>query len=156
MAPPDTPTPAQRILLLEALLDNEAVMLAQLAQVAGIAPPARLQAEPQAAFGRLAAFIDGTDFTSATPAARTWLVNRLGLYLARWFIARHGGTLAVQCDPTQRFYLHFVVTRMAPPVPGDARLDPFAMAADAAGAMPRIGLAALAGAATQALTGTHR
>lgn len=143
----------ERYTLLASLLAGEPGMLEDLARVAGIDPPERLAAEPLAQFSKVAAFIDDTDFRPATEDARTWLLNRLGLYLARWFIARHGGWLDVQANPAQRFYLHFVVTDMNAPVVPGARLDPFAIALDAIGAEPRIGLAALVATAEQALTG---
>lgn len=145
--------PERRVALLEWLLAGESAMLAELAQVAGVNPPERLAQEPLALFGRVAAFVDGIDPGAATEDARIWLLNRLGLYLARWFIARHGGVLAVQGDPAQRFYLHFVVGGMDPPVQPGACLDPFAIAADAVDAGPRPGLAALAAAAEAALHG---
>ncbi len=148
------PSPSRRAALLAALLAGEAVMLAELAQVVGITPPERLAREPLAVFGRVAAFVDGIDAEAASIDGRTWLLNRLGLYLARWFTARHGGALVLQCDPRRRFYLQFVLAGMEPPATPDALLAPFAIAQDALGARPRIGLAALLGAAEAALTGS--
>lgn len=151
MAAVPPPALEDRRAWLASLLANQTAMLGELAQVAGIAPAAGLAAEPWAHFARIAAFVDTTDFQAATEDARIWLLNRLGLYLARCFAARHGGRLTVQAEPSQRFHLHFVLTGMQPPVAADARLAPFVIAHDAINAVPRIGLAALVEAAEQAL-----
>ncbi|MGY2491947.1 hypothetical protein [Cupriavidus sp. CP313] len=152
MSQPTAPPPslADRRAWLQTLLSRQHDMLGELAQVAGIAPE-QLADDPLGQFARLAAFVDAADFRAATEDARTWMLNRLGLYLARYVMARHGGRLTVQDNPQQRFYLGFVVTGMDAPVPAEARLDPFAIAYDAINAMPRIPLGTLVDTAERAL-----
>ncbi len=150
---PEQPTIESRQAWLATLLAQRDAMLEELAQVAGVVPTGRLARDPDAALPALAHFVDATDFTSATEDARVWLVNRLGLFVAYWFSSRHGGTLRVQSDPHQRFYRHIVLTGMRPPAPPEARLDPFAIAFDAATARPRITLAALLTVAERELLG---
>lgn len=145
------PTLEARRAWLDTLRSRQRDLLGELAQVAGIAPASALHDDPQGQFARIAAFVDHTDLQAATDDARTWLLNRLGLYLAHWVVVRHGGHLAVQEDPRQRFYLAFVVTGMDAPVPAGARLDPFALAYDAIHVMPRIPLGTLLATAEHAL-----
>jgi hypothetical protein len=145
------PSLAARRAWLDTLKARQRDMLGELAQVAGIVPASALFDDPQGQFARLAGFIDRTDLQAATDDARTWLLNRLGLYLAHCVMARHGGALAVQDNPQQRFYLAFVVTGMHPPVPAGARLDPFALAYDAIHARPRLPLGTLLANAERAL-----
>jgi len=146
------PSLAARRAWLDTLKARQRDMLGELAQVAGIVPHSALSDDPQGQFARLAAFVDGTDLRAATDDARTWLLNRLGLYLAHYVMARHGGQLTVQDNPQQRFYLAFVVSGMDAPVPAGARLDPFTLAYDAIHALPRIPLGTLLATAEHALT----
>lgn len=145
------PTLASRHSWLATLLARREDMLGELAQIVGVTPHERLRREPAAALPQVAAFVDGTDFSTATEDARIWLVNRLGLFMASVVIARHGGSLAVQSNPRQRFYLHIVVTGMRPPVPAEARFDPFALAYDAVVGSPRMRLIELLDAAEHEL-----
>lgn len=127
-------------------------MLRELGQVAGVVPPELAHFDPERALPAVVGFVDRTDFSTATEDALTWLVNRLGLFVTELMIARHGGTLAVQSNPDQRFYLHIVVTGLRPPAPHDARIDPFAIAYDAVAATPRDKLADLLAVAERELS----
>jgi hypothetical protein len=137
---PFAPTIEDSETWLETMLARQGSMLNELAQISAVTPRDTLVSNPDAALPRIAAFLDATDLSTATEDALAWLVNRLGLFVACWFVARHGGSLKVQTDSRQRFYGHIVLTGMRPPVPADARLDPFAVAFDAVTANPRIPL----------------
>lgn len=133
----------RRLALLDELRGSANAMLGELAQVAGIAPPGRLRDEPAGTLAEVAAFCRRTDFAAATEDARVWMRNRLGLYVARYFVVRYGGSLELQDDPARAFYLHYVLVGMQFPIAPDARLDPFAIAHDVLGTQPKPDLAAL-------------
>jgi|SRR6185369_10667145 hypothetical protein len=131
-------------------------MLAELAQVIGVDPPHRLSDEPEATLEAVAAFCRRTDFASATEDGRIWTLNRLGLYLARLFVERHGGHLHLQDDPQRPFYLRNVVVDMDPPVVPDARVDPFAIASDVVHLASKPELVELIRVAERSLVGAAR
>jgi hypothetical protein len=126
-------------------------MLDELAGVIGVTPPQRLRSQPEQTLAEVAEFCRQTDFSRATQDGRTWMLNRLGLYIARFFTARFGGTLVLQDEPTRSFYLHYVLCGMRPPVLPDARLDPFAIAHDLLNAQPKPDLTDLIEVAERAL-----
>jgi hypothetical protein len=142
---------ARRRALLAELRTHASAMLAELAQVIGIDPPQRLFAEPEALLDRVADFCRSTDFRSATEDGRIWMLNRLGLFVTRLFVERHGGHLHLQDDPARPFHLHFVVVDMQAPIARDARLDPFAIANDVVHAEPKPDLRVLVDVAERAL-----
>ena len=131
----------RRHALLDTLRIDAKRMFDELAQVIGSVSSETLHDAPTAALDAVAEFCRVTDFAAASDDGRTWLRNRLGLYVTRYFLVRYGGSLDVQDDPARRFYLHFVVTGMALPIAPGAALDPFAIAHDVIEAMPKSSLA---------------
>lgn len=125
------------------LHENEQGMLAELATAIGSKSPSLFVDDPDAALSEVASFVERTDFRDATDDARIWLVMRLGLYIARLLIIRHGGDLRVEDHHASRFLGRFVVTGMQPPVSPSAIIAPFEMANDVVCATVKLSLTEL-------------
>jgi hypothetical protein len=131
---------SKRRTLFEWLVAESDTMLRELADVAGVAPRDRIIGDPQGALEQIRSFLQKTDFAEATEDGRTWLLNRLGLYLGRLFIQRHGGRFMLHEDPKSPFFLHFVVGEMSNAAVPGTTLDPFAIAFDAINNRPKLDL----------------
>ncbi len=90
----------RRHVVLEELRMCARQMLDELAQVVGIVPPGLLHDAPSSVLDPMETFCRVTDFAAATEDGRTWMRNRLGLYIARYFLVRYGGRL--DCNRTVR------------------------------------------------------
>lgn len=78
-----------------------------------------------------------------TPDDRVWLLTRVGYYAGEYLVQQHGGCWFVNDDPGSKSFARYVVGRFAALGGSQARVDPFAVAADYVSALPGADLAVL-------------
>jgi hypothetical protein len=83
------------------------------------------------------------DMRVETADDRVWLVTRVGYFVGEYLVQNHGGCWFVNDDPDSATFARFVVGRFAALGGSQARVDPFAVAADYTDGLPGADFAAL-------------
>lgn len=74
---------------------------------------------------------------------RVWLLTRVGYFVGEYLVQHHGGCWFVNDDPDSASFARFVVGRFAALGGSQARVDPFAVAAEYVDSLPGVDLPAL-------------
>ena len=102
-------------------------VLCDFAEAIGIAPPARIVANPI----ECVPFVDAwMSLQTVDPDDRAWIVARMGYFIGEVFVAMHGGHWSVCEAADGRFFARYVVGQFATFPNRNAMIDPFSVAAE--------------------------